>query len=184
MLRRKSLIAFAVLLAAVVGFQSSALAEDRGELKTEAMKSLDKFYGEVADGKEFLSKAKGYLVFPEVTAAGLVIGGEYGKGVLFINGEATDFYSTKAASLGLKAGAKTKSMIIAFMTEEALTNFQKSSGWEVGVDGSVTVAKVGADRSLNSSNIMNKSIVGFVYGQKGLMADLSLEGSKISKLEG
>ena len=184
MLRRNFLLALATVVAAVFAFQSSAVADERMELKNDAMKSLDKFFTDVHDGKDFLSKSKGYLVFRSVTSAGLVVVGEYGKGVLFIENKPVDFYSTKAASLGLTAGAQTKSMIIAFMTEEALTKFQKSSGWEVGVDGSVAVAEIGADGSLNTTTTTNKSIVGFVFGQKGLMADLSLEGSKISKIEG
>lgn len=183
MIRRSIVIAFAAVFGFLLTMPTASLALEREELKQEAQQALTKFYSEVKDGKQFLSRAEGYLVFPQVKGAGVGVGGEYGQGILFIDGEAHDFYSTTAASLGATVGAQTKSIIVAFMTEEALNKFQQSRGWQVGVDGAITIANVGAAGSINTMT-SNKSIVGFVFNEKGLMADLSLEGSKFTKIEG
>ena len=98
-----------------------------------------------------------------------------------INGKTVDYYNTASVSIGLQLGAQAKTVILLFMTKEALTNFQNSEGWEVGVDGSVALVKVGAGGSLDTTKI-KQPILGFVIGQKGLMYNLTLEGSKITKL--
>ena len=114
--------------------------------------------------------------------AGIGIGGEYGEGVLRIGGKTAAYYSTAAASIGLQLGVQKKSIIIVFLTSEALSKFRNSKGWEVGVDGSVAFIKVGAGGSLETTTI-NDPIVAFAFGQKGLMYNLTLEGSKFTKLD-
>jgi lipid-binding SYLF domain-containing protein len=79
-------------------------------------------------------------------------------------------------------GAQAKSIFIAFMTAEALEKFRKSSGWKAGVDGSVALIDMGAGKSIDTHNIKDP-VVGFVFGSKGLMYNLTLEGSKFSKLD-
>jgi lipid-binding SYLF domain-containing protein len=142
--------------------------------------SLERFHKEVKGGKEFLKSAKGVLVFPSVYKAGFGIGGEYGEGALRIGGKTVDYYNTAAASIGFQLGAQKKTIILVFMQHEALKKFRASSGWEVGVDGSVALVTLGAGGAIDTTNIKDP-IVGFVFGQKGLMFNLTLEGSKITK---
>ena len=161
---------------------AAVMAADAREIDVSANVALEQFQEEVKGANQFLSKANGYLVFPKVVKAGLGIGGEYGEGALRIGGKNVAYYSTAAASIGLQLGVQTKSIIIVFLTKEALSKFRKSEGWEVGVDGSVALIKIGAGGSIDTTNIEDP-IVAFVFGQKGLMYNLTLEGSKFTKLD-
>ncbi len=144
--------------------------------------ALERFTTEVKGAKEFLAAAKGVLVFPSVIKAGFGIGGEYGEGALRIDGRTVDYYNTVAASFGLQLGAQSKTILLLFMEQGALDKFRKSEGWKVGVDGSVALVTVGVGGALDTENIQDP-IVGFVFGQKGLMYNLTLEGAKITRLE-
>jgi len=178
----------AVCLAALVLMVLTALgpatvfAADAREIDVSVDVALENFHKEVKGADELLKKAEGYLVFPKVVKAGLGIGGEYGEGALRIDGKTTAYYSTAAASIGLQLGVQKKSIIIVFLTKESLAKFQKSEGWEVGVDGSVALIEIGAGGSIDTNNIKDP-IVAFVFGQKGLMYNLTLEGSKFTKLD-
>ena len=133
-------------------------------------------------GGDVIDKSKGLLVFPGVFKAGIGIGGEYGEGALRINGKTVNYYSTAAASIGFQLGGEKKSIIIAFMTDEALKNFRDSQGWKIGGDATVAVIALGAGTQVSSA-ISNKPIVAFVFGEKGLMYDLSLNGAKVTKID-
>ena len=126
--------------------------------------------------------AKGILIFPSVVKAGLVIGGEHGEGSLRVNGKTVDYYATSAASFGFQAGVQSKSILILFMTSKALADFRASKGFEVGVTGSVAVIKQGAGGEIDTSSVKDP-IAAFIFGNKGLMVDASLEGSKYTKLD-
>jgi lipid-binding SYLF domain-containing protein len=152
------------------------------EIDASVNAALDRFYKQVGGSRDLLQRAKGVLVFAGVIKAGIGIGGEYGEGALRIGGRTNAYYSIGAASIGLQLGAQKKDIIIVFLEESALKKFQVSQGWQVGVDGSVVLIDVGANASIDTSKI-NQPIVGFVVGQKGLMYNLTLEGSKISKLK-
>jgi lipid-binding SYLF domain-containing protein len=160
----------------------SAVAETAREIDVSVDVALERFTKQVSGGQAFLKAAKGVLVFPNVYKAGLVVGAEYGEGALRIDGKTVDYYSTIAGSFGIQAGAQKKTVIILFMEEMALETFRASSGWEAGVDGSVAVISEGVGGSLDTTNIQDP-IVGFVFGQKGLMVNLTLEGSKFNKLD-
>lgn len=155
------------------------------EIDANAGKALERFYDEVKGGKELVNKSRGVLIFPSVIKAGIGIGGEYGEGSLRVNGwmgkKTVDYYSTAAASLGFQLGAQKKSIIVIFMQEEALKKFRASSGWKAGVDASIAVVKIGAGGAMDSSNL-NEPILAFIFGQKGLMYNLTLEGAKFTKL--
>ena len=131
--------------------------------------------------RELIENAAAVLVFPNVLKAGIGIGGEYGEGVLLVRGRPVDYYNTISASFGFQLGAQSRSIIIVFMTEEALAGFKRVDGWKVGVDGSVTLINVGASGSVDTSRI-GSPIVGFIFDGKGLMYNLTLEGSKISRM--
>jgi lipid-binding SYLF domain-containing protein len=117
-----------------------------------------------------------------VLKGGLGVGGEYGEGALRIGGKTVDYYSTAAGSFGLQAGGQVKTVFVVFMAEDALKKFQESKGWKAGVDGSVALVTLGAGGAVDTATLKDP-IVGFVFGQKGLMYNLSFEGSKFSKLD-
>jgi lipid-binding SYLF domain-containing protein len=159
----------------------SVLAASAEEVDIRVDAAIEIFNERVKEGREFLANAKGVLVFPNIVKAGFFIGGEFGEGALRINNKHVDYYRTTSASFGFQFGAQTKSVIIVFLDDEALRNFTNSSGWEVGVDGSVAIADAGAGGSIDSTNIADP-IVAFVFGNKGLMIDVSLAGTKYSKI--
>lgn len=155
-------------------------------INTGADKALADFKSKVKGADAFLRAAKGYLIFPEVIQAGIGIGGEYGEGALRVGGRSVAYYSIAAGSIGFQLGAQRKSILIVFLQKDALANFRSKAAagksWNVGVDGSVALLNLGANASIDSGTI-NQPIVGFVFGQAGLMYNLSLEGSKITKLQ-
>lgn len=135
----------------------------------------------IPGGSDIIDKAKGLLIFPGVFKAAFGIGGEYGEGALRIKGKTIDYYNTAAGSIGFQLGGLKKTIIIAFMTDEALKNFRNSEGWKIGADATVAVIALGAGTQISSA-IANKPIVAFVFGEKGLMYDLSLNGAKVTKI--
>lgn len=140
------------------------------------------FQNEVNGAEVFLQQAAGYLVFPRVIKVGIGLGAETGDGALRINGNTAGYYRTTAGSFGLQLGAQAKSILIAFMTQDSLEKFQNSAGWKVGADASVALIDLGAGKTIDSHNIKDP-VVGFIYGSKGLMYNLTLEGTKISRVE-
>jgi len=174
-------VAAMALLAAAFGARPARAATAK-EIDAKVDAALDRFFGEVKGAKELFQKAQGVCVFAGVIKAGLGIGGEYGEGALRIDGKTADYYSIASGSFGLQFGAQKKDVIIVFMTGGSLTKFRESSGWKAGVDGSVALIDIGAGKSIDTTTI-KEPIVGFVVGQKGLMYNLTLEGSKISKLK-
>jgi len=158
-----------------------ALAATAKEIDVGVDVALEKFEKEVGGAKQFLESAKGLLVFPSVIKAGIGFGGEYGEGALRIGGKSVAYYNTIAGSFGFQLGAQAKTVVIVFLEQDALDKFQKSEGWKVGVDGSVAVVTLGAGTTLDTSKL-NQPIVGFILDQKGLMYNLTLEGSKFTKL--
>ncbi len=110
------------------------------------------------------------------------MGGQYGEGVLIVRGNAAGYYNIISASLGFQLGVQSLSIIIIFVTEEALADFQRAYGWKVGIDGSIVVVTLGAAGSIDTDNL-SSPIIAFITDQEGLMYSLSLEGSKISRIE-
>jgi len=180
----KTLVSFAAALAAVafIALPKESAAASAAEIDKSVNEALEAFREEIDGADTFLEKAAGYLVFPRVIKIGVGVGGEGGEGALRVGGKTVDYYNTLAGSFGFQLGAQAKSIIIAFMTEESLSSFRNSSGWKVGVDGSVAIIDVGAGKTIDSTNIKDP-VVGFVFGSKGLMYNLTLEGSKITKLD-
>ncbi len=161
---------------------SSVLAASAEKIDRESDKALQVFREDVNGAEVFLNQAAGYLIFPRVIKAGIGIGGETGEGALRVGGQTIAYYRTSAGSIGFQLGAQAKSIVIAFMTKESLQKFRDSSGWKVGVDGSVALIDLGAGKTIDSNNIKDP-VVGFIFGSKGLMYNLTLEGSKFSKLD-
>lgn len=159
----------------------SARADSATEINVKVDSALRRFKESVSGGDEFLRRAKGVLVFPGVIKAGLVFGGEYGEGALRIGGKTVEYYSTAAASFGFQLGAQSRTVVLVFLENGALTEFRKDDGWKAGVDGSVAVIKWGVGGDINTVDIKDP-IVGFVFDNKGLMYNLTLEGSKFTRI--
>jgi len=172
---------FSIFLSIAILAVGSGCVATAPALDHDADGALRVFKEQVNGSGVFLNQAAGYLVFPRVIKAGIGIGGETGEGVLRIGGSTVDYYRTSSGSIGFQFGAQSKSIVVAFMTREALESFRNSEGWKVGVDGSVALIDIGAGKTIDSNNIRDP-VVGFIYGSKGLMYNLTLEGTKFSKL--
>lgn len=170
----------AVLLSLLLSM--SAIAASAQEIDQDVSETLRVFQQEVNGADVFLNQSAGYLVFPRVIKVGIGFGAETGEGALRVGGATVDYYRTTSGSFGLQLGAQAKSIVIAFMTKESLNKFRNASGWKVGVDGSVALIDLGAGKTIDSHNLKDP-VVGFVFGSKGLMYNLTLEGSKFSKLD-
>jgi lipid-binding SYLF domain-containing protein len=159
---------------------SSPVAK-RQSIDAEVDAALSRLYAQDPGARELVAKARGTLVFPSVISAGFVVGGSYGEGALRIHGRNERYYKTAAGSVGLLAGAQSKAVYLLFMTQESLDKFIASNGWTVGADASVAMINVGANASADSA-AAQQAVIGYVLTTGGLMANLSLEGTKISPL--
>lgn len=159
----------------------SVWASTSEEIDSKSKVTLELFKETVAGGKLLLKDAKGVLVFPEVVKVGLGFGGEYGEGALKINGYTVDYYNNISLSVGFQLGVQSKSVVILFLDSDALRNFRDSKGWKAGVDGSIAVAEWGIDKDA-STLTEAKPIVAYIFNNKGLMYNLTIEGSKFTKI--
>ena len=179
-----SRIMASLVLGAMLAFAQPSVtaAASKEEIDAKVQEAIENFYKQTSAGKQLAQKASGMLVFPEVIKAGIGIGGEYGEGALLVNGKTAAYYSTAAASIGFQLGAQVKSQIILFMNQKVLEDFHKSDGWKAGVDGSVALATLGAGGEISTDTI-KEPIIGFIFSNKGLMYNLTFEGSKITRLQ-
>jgi len=179
---RKSIALLAAVVLMVSAGVDVALAKTAQEINASVNASLDRFYKQVKGGKELAGKAKGVLVLPGVVKAGLIVGAEYGEGALRVGGKTVSYYNLAAGSVGFQIGGEAKDVIMMFMTDAALKQFQASKGWEVGVDANVALVNIGGGERVDLTK-MNDPIIAFVFDVKGLMADISLKGAKLTKVE-
>ena len=157
-------------------------AQKRQNLDAAVDAALAQLYAQDPPSRELVAKSRAVLVFPSIVTAGFVIGGSYGEGALRVRGQTAGYYKTAAGSVGLLAGGESKAMYILFMTDEALAKFRASNGWTVGADASVAMMKVGASAAVDSATAQ-QAVIGYVLVKGGLMANLSLEGTKVSPLD-
>src|SRR5580658_2438972 len=160
---------------------AAALSATETQINKQVSKTVVYFDTISAANKPLMDKAAGVLVFPRVTKGGVGVGGEFGEGALQVNGKTVGYYSVGAASVGLTLGLAKHSEVIMFMTPEALEKFTSTTGWSIGADAGITVISGGANGSYDTQT-QQKPILAFVFADKGLLGDLSLEGSKISKI--
>jgi lipid-binding SYLF domain-containing protein len=151
------------------------------DINREVSATLKQFSTQVQGGSEFLKAAKGVLVIPNIMKAGLGVGGQYGEGAMKIEGKTVDYYAISGGSIGFQAGAEKVNLVLIFIQEQALKKFLASSGWQAGVDGTITFIDKGKEKSIDTTNIKDP-IVGFLFGQRGLMASITLEGAKFTKI--
>lgn len=157
-------------------------AAQRRSIDAAADSALSRLYEQVGGSRELAGSARGVLVFPSFVSAGFVVGGASGQGVMRKGGRSTGYFRMTEASVGLLAGAQSQAVFLLFMTDEALARFEASRGWTAGVDGSVALLNVGADARVTTQTAQ-QPITGFVLTNRGLMASLSLNGSRITPLD-
>lgn len=160
----------------------AAQAASREEIDANVREAIQNLYKHSSAAKELAARSAGMLVFPSVYKGGIGIGGEYGEGALLIGGKTVAYYSTAAASIGFQLGAQKKSEVILFMNQRELQKFRDSDGWKAGVDGSVALATLGAGGEIDTETA-KKPIIGFIFSNKGLMYNLTFEGSKITEIK-
>jgi len=177
----KALCLVLVAISATVAAPRVGEAASAAALEADANETLHSFVRQVPGARELASKAAGILVFPSVVKAGIGIGGEYGKGILLNQQRVEGYYNLISASFGFQLGVQARSVIIMFMTQDALRGFEERAGWKIGVDGSVTIITVGVGGGIDTDKIVSP-VIGFIIDQKGLMYNLTLEGSKISRI--
>jgi len=159
----------------------TAGADTGAEIDRDVDVFIEKLYASSPAAAKLSKVAKGMLVFPNVVKAGMIVGGQYGKGALRIGGKTAGYYNTVAASYGLQAGVQSFGYAMFFMTDETLKYLDKSAGWEIGVGPSIVVVDEGIARSLTTTTTQDNIYV-FFFGQKGLMAGLGVQGSKITRI--
>jgi lipid-binding SYLF domain-containing protein len=177
---RKSYVAAAFGLAAVLA-STVSFGATKAQIDAGVSATLTQFQALNPNHQQLESKAAGMLVFPRVTKGGAGVAGEFGEGVLQVKGQTMGYYKLSSGSVGLTLGVARHREIIMFMTQDSLDKFINSKGWAVGADTSVAVMKVGAGGDYDTTTLA-KPILGFVFGEKGLMGDVSLEGTKVSKI--
>ena len=164
------------------GSTPEANAGRRQSIDADVNATLTRLYTTVRGSRELVANAHGVLVFPSVISAGFWFGGQYGQGALRTGGQTSGYYSMAGASFGLQIGAQSKAIIFLFMTQDALDRFRNSEGWAAGVDATVAVVKVGANGNIDTSTA-TAPVQAFVLTNAGLMAGVSLEGTKVTRLK-
>jgi len=147
----------------------------------EILQTLQIFYTKFKGGEELIKKANGYLVFPQIYKAGLVVGGEYGEGALVQQGSINSYYKMYSTSIGLQAGAQKRSLLVLFLTKEALDKFINREEWKVGIDGGIAVMNWSTGTDLSTVDI-KKDTIAIPFSNVGVMANISLEGTVFQKL--
>jgi len=157
-------------------------AAKRQEIDAAVDGTLSRLFSTVDGSRELVSKAQGVLVFPSVVKAAFIFGAAYGQGALRVGGKTVGYYSTAGGSFGLQAGAQSTGVIFLFMTQDSLDKFRSSAGWSVGGDVAVSIVKVGANGSIDTRTASAPVSV-IVLTNTGLMADASVAGTKVTKLD-
>lgn len=167
------------------GCQSTGgqLASSPADITRESNAALQELYASNPEARQLARRAKGILVFPGVVKAGFMVGAQYGTGgALFRNGKTAGYYNILAGSYGLQAGVQSFNYALFFMDNESLNYLERSEGWEIGAGPSVVVVDAGIAKTF-STTTTQKGVYAFIFGQKGLMAGLGLQGSKISRIK-
>lgn len=150
-------------------------------LDPDVQAALSALYQTAPVAKTLAASAKGILVFPKIVKAGFIVGAQYGEGQLLVNGGPAGYYNIAAASYGLQAGLQGFAYAMFFMTDSALSYLDNSAGFEIGLGPSIVVVDTGKAKSLTTTTGRD-DVYAFIFGQKGLMAGIGLQGSKITKV--
>ena len=181
---RHSVLGMAMLLCLMAfgAMSQSAVAATAGEIRSDSTRALHRLYKTNPVAHNISKHAKAILVFPKIVKAGLVVGGAYGEGALFQGGKVTRYYNSVTGSWGLQIGAESYGYVVFLMSDKAVRYLNRSKGWEIGVGPTVVVVNDGVARNLSTSTLKDDAYA-FIFNQQGLMASLSIEGSKISRIK-
>jgi lipid-binding SYLF domain-containing protein len=179
---RSALVGAVMIASLVLGAHAAVAGDSAAEISKDAQAALESLYAQVDGAKALGAKATAILVFPKITKAGLMVGAKGGDGALIKGGKTVGYYSTSGASFGLQAGVQTYGYAMFFMNEKALQALDKADGFEVGVGPSVVVMDQGKAKE-STTTTMKDDIYAFIFGQKGLMAGIGIQGNKIKKIE-
>ena len=177
-----NLCVFGAAALSLVAFSNSASAATAEDLNRDAAQALQTLYRTNPTAESISKQAKAVLVFPKIIKAGLVFGGSYGEGVLNEGSKVMGYYNSVSASFGWQAGAESYGYVVFLMNDKAMSYLKKSEGWEIGVGPTVVVMNEGAAKNF-SSTTMKDDAYAFIFDQQGLMASLSLEGTKITRIK-
>lgn len=181
---RRSMLALSIttaLAASGLGIAQRAGAATAADLDRSATQSLELLYHTHPIAADISRRAKAILVFPNIVKAGLVFGGSYGEGVLEEGSHVIDYYNSVSGSWGFQAGAQSYGYAVFLMTDEAVSYLKTSHGWEIGVGPTIVVVNEGMAKNLSTSTL-KESAYAFIFDQQGLMAGMSIEGTKISRI--
>jgi len=173
-------------LALTSGCTTTGAASDpaarRASINASVDLALEELFRQVQGSRDLVNQARGVLVFPDVLRAGFMVGASRGQGALRVGGATRSYHSTTSGSFGIQAGAQSSAVFLLFMTGEALERFQNSSGWQIGADASVTLVSVGANATISTATAQ-QPVIGFVLSNRGLMAGVSMDGTRIGRLD-
>ena len=173
------LLSFILLLS--LNFTLTSSEKNSNEIDASIESALERFSEEVQGSQGYLDGARGILVIPRMRKPGVVLGMEYGEGALIVDDIKVQYYRAFRTSLGIQLGVGAKDLVILFFDDEAMDDFLYSSGWQAGVDGAVALWTMGAGGSIDTTESQDP-IVGFVFGHKGIIAGVSFEGTKFTKI--
>ena len=181
---RSILPAIPLVVASIVsvGIMNQAVAATAEDLDKDSAQALNTLYKVNPVAETISRSAKAVLVFPNIVKAGLVFGGSYGEGVLMKGPRVVDYYNSVTGSWGLQIGAQSYAYAVFLMTDDAVRYVEETKGWEIGVGPTVVVVDEGAAKNLSTSSLKDDAYA-FIFSQQGLMAGISIEGTKISKIE-
>lgn len=180
---RKNFLTFAIAMASItsLGISSAVYAATAEDLDHDSQQALNTLYKAQPVTQTLSPAAKAILVFPNMVKAGLVFGSAYGEGEMLKGSKVIDYYNSITGSLGLQAGAQSYSYVVFLMTDKAVKYIEETKGWELGVGPTVVVVDEGVAKNLSSSSLKDDAYA-FIFSQQGLMAGISIEGTKISKI--
>jgi lipid-binding SYLF domain-containing protein len=181
-MKLKQLFAASSFAAVALLLSAASFGATPAEIDKRVHVAMHQFYELNPQHKDLVARAKGILVFPHVTKGGVGVGGQFGEGALRIDGKDVAYYSISSASVGLTLGLAKHKEVVLFMTQEALDKFTTGHGWTIGADTNVAMLSKGAGGDYDTQTLQ-RPILGFVFGEKGLIGDVSLEGSKVTKLD-
>lgn len=176
-----SALMFVVVTIAAMGVIETANAATAADLDKDSRQALQTLYKDEPFAEKLSEKAKGILVFPNIVKAGLVFGGSYGEGELIEGSKVVDYYNSVTGSMGFQIGAQSYGYAVFLMTDKAVNYLKKSKGWEIGVGPTLVVVDKGVAKNLSTSSLKDDAYA-FIFSQQGLMAGVSIEGTKISRI--
>jgi lipid-binding SYLF domain-containing protein len=177
----RSLGPLAIVMSLALSHAQPGYAASASDIDRDATAALKNLYHSVPGAKDLGEKAKAILIFPRIVKGGFIVAGQYGDGVLREGGKTVGYYRSVAASYGLQAGVQSFGYALMFMDDASLDYLHKSKGWEIGTGPSVVIVDKGMGKSLTSTTVKS-GVYAFIFGQKGLMAGIGLQGSKITKI--